>query len=236
MGCYGHIGPVTNHPLDRPIWHTLNGAHADLSMGGPDARRFRPEIHILGAAADDGAEAQTALAALVPEQGELGLVEPVAPGPLANATQTFNAIIEQMVLHRWTPPQPRKARWRPLGDADAADMLELATLTRPGPYVLGTHRLGEFVGIRQSGKLVAMAGERMKPPGYTEVSAVCTHPDARGQGFGAQLMAVVIERALARDDSVFLHAFPGNSAIAIYKALGFRKRRDMHYVRYARAI
>jgi predicted GNAT family acetyltransferase len=224
------------HSLDRPIWHTLNGAHAALGTGGPLAKRFRPEIHILGAAADNGVEAQAALAALVPDEGELGLVEADAPHPLEGATQTFSAIIEQMVLGDWTPPKPCETGWQPLGDADAEDMLELATLTKPGPYVLGTHRLGDFVGIRQGGKLVAMAGERMKPAGYTEVSAVCTHPDARGQGFGAQLMAVVIERALARGDGVFLHAFPGNSAIAIYEALGFRKRRDMHYVRYARAI
>jgi predicted GNAT family acetyltransferase len=221
--------------LDRPIWHTLSGAHASLGIGGPLARRFRPKIHILGAAADDGAEAQAALAALVPVEGELGLVEPVAPVPLPGAEQTFDAIIEQMVLHDWKPPQPRDTGWQPLGDADAADMLALATLTKPGPYVLGTHKLGDFVGIRREGRLIAMAGERMKPRGYTEVSAVCTHPDARGHGFGAQLMAVVIERALARGDGVFLHAFPGNSAIAIYEALGFRKRRDMHYVRFARA-
>lgn len=224
------------HILDRPIWHTLNGAHAALGMGGALARRFRPDIHILGAAADEGAEAHAALAELVPAQGELGLVEPVAPPPLAGAEQTFNAIIEQMVLHDWQPPKPRETRWQPLGETDAADMLELATLTKPGPYVLGTHRLGDFVGIRRDGQLVAMAGERMKPPGYTEVSAVCTHPDARGHGYGAQLMAVVIERALARGDGVFLHAFPGNSAVTIYEALGFRKRRDMHYVRYARPI
>jgi predicted GNAT family acetyltransferase len=222
------------HILDRPIWQTLNGAHAALGMGGQLARRFRPEIHILGAAADNSVEAQAALAAMVPEDGELGLVEPIAPQPLAGAVQTFNAIIEQMVLHDWTPPKPRETGWQPLGDADAADMLELATLTKPGPYVIGTHRLGDFVGIRRNGKLLAMAGERMKPPGYTEVSAVCTHPDARGQGFGAQLMAVVIKRASARGDGVFLHAFPGNSAVQIYNALGFRKRRDMHYVRYAR--
>ncbi|HTI31893.1 MAG TPA: GNAT family N-acetyltransferase [Sphingomonas sp.] len=223
------------HVLDRPIWHTLNGAHLALGMGGPLARRFRPDIHILGAAAHDGPAAQTSLASLVPAEGELGVVEPVPPPPLTGARQTFAALLDQMHLVDWTPPEPRDTGWQPLGEADAEDMLELATLTKPGPYVLGTHRLGDFVGIRRDGKLVAMAGERMKPPGYTEVSAVCTHPDARGHGYGAQLMAVVIKRALARGDGVFLHAFPGNSAIAIYEALGFRKRRDMHYVRYARA-
>jgi ribosomal protein S18 acetylase RimI-like enzyme len=223
-----------SHILDRPIWHTLNGAHAALGTGGSLAKRFRPEIHILGAAADRNAEAQAELAGLVPADGELGVVEAEAPLPLVDTMRTFDAIIEQMVLHEWTPPKPRETGWQPLGEGDAVDMLELATLTKPGPYVLGTHRLGDFVGIRREGRLVAMAGERMRPPGYTEVSAVCTHPDVRGHGFGAQLMAVVIERALARGDGVFLHAFPGNSAIAIYEALGFRKRRDMHYVRFAR--
>lgn len=222
------------HILDRPIWHSLLGKHAPLATGGPMAKRYRPDVHILAAAVDDKPEAQAALAALVPADGELGLVEAAAPPPLAGAERTFDAIIEQMVLRDWTPPKPRDTGWQPLDETDAADMLELATLTKPGPFVLGTHRLGDFVGIRRDGRLVAMAGERMKPPGYTEISAVCTHPDVRGQGFGAQLMAVVIKRALARGDGVFLHAFPGNSAIAIYEALGFRKRRSMHYVRFAR--
>ena len=226
---------MTRLILDRPIWHTLDGAHRALATGGPLARRFRPEIHILGAAADAGAEAQAALAALVPQDGELGIVEPAPPPPLPGARQTFAAAIDQMQLVDWTPPKSRDLDWVPLGEADAAEMLDLATLTKPGPYVLGTHRLGDFVGLRRDGRLVAMAGERMKPPGYTEVSAVCTHPNARGHGFGAALMAVVIERARARGDGVFLHAFPGNSAIAIYETLGFRKRRDMHYVRFARA-
>ena len=93
-----------------------------------------------------------------------------------------------------------------LGDADAAEMLALATLTEPGPFFTRTHRLGDFIGIRHAGRLVAMAGERMKPEGFTEVSGVCTHPDFRGRGYAGALMRVVAARIAARGEMPFLHA------------------------------
>ena len=85
-----------------------------------------------------------------------------------------------------------------LGAEDAADMLELATLTKPGPYLLRTHELGSFVGIRVEGKLVAMAGERLKVPGFTEISGVCTHPDFRGRGYAGILSRIVATRISER--------------------------------------
>jgi predicted GNAT family acetyltransferase len=116
----------------------------------------------------------------------------------------------------------------PLGEQDAGEMLALASLTEPGPFFARTHRLGGFVGVKQGGKLVAMAGERMKPPGYTEVSGVCTHPDYRGRGYAAGLMRVVGRAILARGDLPFLHVYASNTgAIALYHGLGFTLRRTM---------
>lgn len=115
-----------------------------------------------------------------------------------------------------------------LGAADADAMMELTSLTRPGPFLPGTQRLGRFVGIRIDGRLAAMAGERLKPGHWTEVSAVCTHPDFRGRGLAAQLSSLVVERILARGERPFIHAFADNRrAIRLYQALGFTTRCEM---------
>jgi predicted GNAT family acetyltransferase len=107
-------------------------------------------------------------------------------------------------------------------------MFDLATLTKPGPYFARTHRLGDFVGVKQDGRLIAMAGERMKPDGFTEVSGVCTHPDARGRGYAGALMRVVVAKILARGETPFLHVYAANTgAIGLYETLGFALRREV---------
>jgi predicted GNAT family acetyltransferase len=116
----------------------------------------------------------------------------------------------------------------PLTDADAPQMLALATLTQPGPFFAHTHRLGSFFGIKRDRTLVAMAGERMKLPGFTEVSGVCTHPDHRGHGYGEALSRLVAGLILDRGETPFLHAYAHNEgAISLYRRLGFTLRARM---------
>ncbi|HSX57026.1 MAG TPA: GNAT family N-acetyltransferase [Sphingomonas sp.] len=214
------------HPLDRPVWTALTGRQSGFATGDARALRYRPEINLLAAAADDTPEALAALAALVPPGGKIATVEgvhtPVPPG-LAVAKQ---AMLVQMIAERPAPAEP--IGHLDLGDADAPEMLALATLTEPGPFVEATHRLGGFIGVRVDGKLVAMAGERMRAPGLTEVSAVCTHPDWRGRGYAGKLMRVVMDRIVARGEAPFLHSYATNAgAIALYEKLGFRVRREV---------
>ena len=117
-----------------------------------------------------------------------------------------------------------------LGEADAPAMLALATLTRPGPFRSRTRELGPFVGIRQDGELVAMAGRRLQVDGFTELSGVCTHPDHRGKGYAAALSRVVVGEILAAGEEAFLHAFADHEAtIAFYRGLGFETRARMTY-------
>jgi predicted GNAT family acetyltransferase len=112
-----------------------------------------------------------------------------------------------------------------LGDPDASEMLALARLTEPGPFLPRTHTMGRFIGIRINGRLAAMAGERMRFPGFTEVSGVCTHPDFRGQGMARRLSSVVANAIQQRSDQAFLHAWTTNhAAIALYENLGFELR------------
>lgn len=215
------------HPLDRPVWNTLTTRHAALASGDGRAWRIDAAVGPFAAPVDAGRDGLAALAGLVPAGDELWLVEG-EPLPLpAGLRLRQEAALDQMVAAAVAPPTPA-FEIQPLGDADAAEMLALATLTRPGPFRTRTHELGNFVGVRDGGRLVAMAGERMKVPGFTEVSGVCTHPDHRGRGYAAQLMRAVASRILARGEAAFLHVYPSNAgAIALYEALGFRRRRGM---------
>ena len=117
----------------------------------------------------------------------------------------------------------------PLDEADAEAMLALATLTKPGPFSLKALSFGRFWGIKLDGRLIAMAGERMKQPGYTELSGLCAHPDFQGQGLGKMLLHFVAGEICARGEQPYLHAYAANTrAIALYESIGFKLRRAMN--------
>ena len=190
-------------------------------------RRFAPAYGPLTGIADHSPDSLAALAALGPPGSVMALMLTEAIPALPGTTVIQRDVCDQMIAERPLPPAPAFAA-EVLGDADGPEMLALATLTKPGPFAHRTHQLGDFVGVRQGGVLVAMAGERMRPPGFTEVSAVCTHPDHRGHGYAGRLMRLVMAGIVARGETPFLHVFEHNTgAIALYKALGFALRRRM---------
>ena len=117
-----------------------------------------------------------------------------------------------------------------LGPGDTEEMLDLAMRTRPGPFLPRTRELGEFLGIRRGGALVAMAGERLHPPGWTEISGVCTEEGWRGHGFATRLMRVLVAGIRARGETPFLHALASNTgAVRLYESMGFRLRRTITF-------
>lgn len=215
------------HPLDRPIWQSLASDYRNFAVGDDRARRFDPNIHFFAAAADQEDDSQMALAALAGESAPIALVEATPVTPPRGLRIERAVPLDQMLLDRPFQARGGAVSAVPLGDPDAEEMLALAALTRPGPFFTQTHRMGGFVGVRDAGRLVAMAGQRLKLPGFTEVSAVCTHPDYRGRGLAPALMAIVIDRILARGEQVFLHAFPDNPAIRLYSEMGFTRRATM---------
>lgn len=225
-----------SHPLDRPVWNSLHVRLAHLAIGGGKAVGFERSCEEFVAAGDRSPEALAAVAALIPPGREASYVEheawPLPPG----ATLVKHAVLTQMIAEDGIGEPDTGLPLLELGDEDAPEMLALATLCRPGPYFANTHRLGGFVGIRdEAGRLIAMAGERFQVGRFTEISAVSTHPDARGCGLARNLMRVVGSRIAARGEIAFLHTYPDNvGAIALYEQLGFRPRAEINYTIFRR--
>jgi predicted GNAT family acetyltransferase len=118
-----------------------------------------------------------------------------------------------------------------LGPEDVPELLELTRRTQPGPFRPRTIELGSYLGVRRDGALVAMAGQRLHPPGWTEISAVCTHPDHRGQGLASALVRALGHEIRGRGERPFLHAAATNdTAIALYESLGFAVRRAVTFL------
>ena len=215
------------HPLDRPVWSALTTRQAHLAIGDGRALRLAPDYGLFAAAADTSRDSLKALAALVPAQGAIALVEAEAPPDVPGAVMEPRAVW-QMTVEALAPAKAPAFKTVPLAEADAPQMLALATLTAPGPFFKQTNALGDFIGVKDDGRLVAIAGERMKPEGFTEVSGVCTHPDFRGRGYAGGLMRMVAAHILARGETPFLHVYASNAgAIGLYESLGFSLRRPV---------
>jgi predicted GNAT family acetyltransferase len=217
------------HPLERPVWSSLTTYHQPLSQGGDLARRFKPDVNLFASAADDSPAALEALSALTGPGDNIFILQVPNIALPSGFAEVKVARGVQMVAERKVGVEAVDKDMLPLGDADASEMLALALLTEPGPFLQRTHTMGSFLGIRIDGRLAAMAGERMRFPGYTEVSGVCTHPDFRGRGLARRLSAAVMARIAARGDQPFLHAWKTNTAaISLYAALGFKLRTEVN--------
>lgn len=214
--------------LDRPIWSALSTRHLALSLGGPLARRYAKDVNLFASAADDSAPALAALADLV-QPGERIFVLQVPDIAVPDGLAPLKAARGiQMVATRRIEPVGSEEDLLHLTDADAQEMLALATLTEPGPFLTRTHVMGSFLGVRIDGRLAAMAGERFRFPGHTEVSGVCTHPDFRHRGLARRLSAAVAARIESRGEQPILHAWQTNRpAISLYESLGFEIRAEV---------
>ncbi len=223
-----------DHPLDHPVWTALTTRQESLARIEGGIRRYRPEFGPFAASADGTAVSLAGLASLVPEGSQVYLAqrEVIDPPPGLRVLRVAKAV--QMIVARIIGPSD-EFPCDVLTSDNAPEMLALAQLTRPGPFAERTHELGCFLGIRHEGRLVAMAGERMKPGPFTEISGVCTHPDHRGKGYAAGLTREVGRAILARGETPFLHAFSDNAnAIALYGRLGFTMRWEPLLIALAR--
>lgn len=220
---------TSRHPLDNPARASLLGPHASLAERRGTALRYLPDVSPFAALPDDPGEADWADLAGLAGPGGLVATAGVAVTPPAGWTPLRELAGVQLTGdHVAVVPDTEAV---PLGPADVPEMLDLAARTQPGPFLPRTIEFGGYLGIRRDGHLVAMAGERLRPPGWTEISAVCTAEEFRGQGLAARLTLAVAAAIRARGDTPFLHATANNvTAIRLYESLGFQLRRDAIFV------
>jgi ribosomal protein S18 acetylase RimI-like enzyme len=210
--------------LDNPAWAALTGPHAHFAEVVGNAARYPGEVapfHALADATDRHAWADLA------ELAGPGADISVADAPLTAypgwEVVTSVAGVQLVDVSVRAAPDPAAVE---LTAADVPEILGLIDRCRPGPFRKRTIELGTYLGIRRDGALIAMAGERLHPPGWTEISAVCTDPAFRGQGLATRLVRAVAAGIRARGETPFLHTAAANTtAIRLYESIGFRLRR-----------
>lgn len=211
---------MSHTALANPVWHALTGPHLHLSQGSGPAHRYHPEVSpFLGVESPAGL---LHIAELV-TPGDYGLIMADFDVPEAppGFTITQRAVALQMIARDVTRVEP-PAPLLDLGAEDGPEMLELADLTRPGPFGPQTWRMGPFKGIRDGRRLIAMTGHRLHLPDHTEISGVCTHPDHLGHGYARALVSHLTHRILESGKTPFLQVLPDNhGAISVYRKLGF---------------
>lgn len=215
--------------LDDAAWHALSGRHARFAEGDDLVRRYRPDVAPFVAVRNwDDPRVWDSLVGLVGHGAEVGLsgAVPELPDGWEHLWQGEGVqLVETEALHPVPDPDVLL-----LGEADVPEMLALVERNRPGPFLPRTHELGRYIGFRRGGRLVAMAGERLKPDGWTEVSAVSTDEAYRRQGMASRLVLDLAFHIQERGDRVLMHAAATNvGAIAAYERLGFARRTGMRF-------
>jgi predicted GNAT family acetyltransferase len=238
---------MSNVLLDNPVLASLYYSQDELGRCSEQAAVYHPDISPLAGLTGPLSPALRELAALVPKGSGVGVVTVEEALPERPEWRALGVMrLHQMVCEAPSPSPKAEAEamaeaeeFDDLTTADVAEMLELTQLTDPGPFLIRTIEMGRYIGVRKGirrgvrkgGRLVAMAGERMRLPGWVEISAVCTHPEGRGHGYAARLVACLLKDCFANQQCAFLHVRDGSvseaGAIAIYERLGFRHRRDL---------
>jgi ribosomal protein S18 acetylase RimI-like enzyme len=212
--------------LDNPIWAALTTGHAALARSAGIARRYASDVSPLAGLKEPTAAAFADLAALVGPEEHVGLFTSEPPELPSGWRVDRSRLIDQMIctqLARQSSSSPL-----PLRHSDVPEMIALAAETDPGPFLPETIRMGRYFGIRSSGgRLIAMAGERLKLNRFTEVSAVCTSPEFRGHGHARALVEFLVAQAFTEGKVPFLHVKGENTAKSLYEKIGFRVRREI---------
>jgi len=215
--------------LDNPAWHALTGPHARFAIGGDLARRYPDEVAPFVAVRSwDDPGVWDALREIVAPGEAFGLSGFEGELPAGWSFVGGGDGVQLVETPALTPRPDDEAIT--LGADDVADMLAIVERNQPGPFRPRTHELGRYIGIRRGGRLIAMAGERLHPEGWTEISAVAVDEDHRRQGLASRLVLDVAFHIQERGDRALMHAAAANTgAIAAYERLGFALRRHTRF-------
>ncbi|HEX8378458.1 MAG TPA: GNAT family N-acetyltransferase [Pedobacter sp.] len=215
------------HPLDNPIWHALNTGNSDLATGDDQAKILARDVGVFAGlkqnsignllSLSEKTTSESIVVLFVPSEVSIpNIWEVVVKKPLC-----------QMVYVRNEPPE-ENGEATALTETHVDAMLELTALTEPGPFLRRTIDFGNYQGIFKDGKLIAMAGQRLKPGAYVEISAVCTRPGYTGRNYAGRLIKNQINHILRNSCIPFLHVLPENhAAFRLYQKLGFEVRKEL---------
>jgi ribosomal protein S18 acetylase RimI-like enzyme len=217
------------HPLDNPARSALTGPHAHFAQQRGNILRYPVDVAPFMALPEIPDDADWAdIAALAGPGARVPLTGVTVDPPAGWAVVAQFAGVQLVGDAIAAAPDAEAIRLTP---ADVPEMLALVERTEPGPFLPRTIELGTYLGIRRDGRLVAMAGERLHPPGWTEISAVCTDSALRGQGLATRLVHAVAAGIRDRGETPFLHALASNAnAIRLYESLGFRLRHNTDFL------
>jgi ribosomal protein S18 acetylase RimI-like enzyme len=220
------------HPLDNAVWWALGSRHRALACAHGRARRYQSNVSVFGAVDRFDPASWRDLADLVGPSRSCALFRDSVPADLpVGWTEISRRRGRQMIVARQALATVRPVPLRRLTDEDVPQMVDLVARTEPGPFRTGTIQMGRYFGHFEGAMLVSMAGERMGFDGYTEISAVCTHPDARGRGLASALTHHVAAGIVERGEMPFLHVAESNDvAFRVYEKLGFVQRRIIEIV------
>jgi predicted GNAT family acetyltransferase len=222
--------------LDYPIWTALTTRQAHLGQGDALARRYHPDVAPFAALASETPAAYEALHQLLLPGEQVALLSQDSVSPVDALQTTRVGDLHQMLATQHKSGSVDDQGVIALSHADAKDMLDLVQKTKPGPFAKRTHEMGNYIGIRDQGRLIAMAGERMCIDGYVEISAVCVDDDWRGRGVAGRLVTILRRQIEQRGQTPFLHVLGGNRlAIGLYESLGFEIRRTFQLTRIGHA-
>ncbi|WP_047224684.1 GNAT family N-acetyltransferase [Protofrankia coriariae] len=221
--------PDRRHPLDNPARWSLTGAHAHLAERRGNVLRYPVDVSPFVALPEQPDTADwNDMAALAGPGALVPLAGVSVPPPRGWEVVRRGAGVQLVGDGLAAALDDEAVRLQP---SDVPEMLALVAATKPGPFLPRTIELGTYLGIRRNGVLVAMAGERLHPPGWTEVSAVCTDSAFQGQGLATRLVRAVAAGIRERGETPFLHAAADNTnAIRLYLSLGFRFRREATFL------
>lgn len=218
------------HVLDNPAWNALISGNQPLSFGSQSVRYFDKEVSPFAAFKENTEDNFLLLHAILPHNGPVLFVTPIEIKipPVWKVLRVISGF--QMVYEELETLPETSMDLVNLSDEHIPPMVALIQLTHPGPFASRTIDFGHYKGIFEENKLVAMAGQRLHAFNYTEVSAVCTHPDYTGKGYARQLLLAQLRRMKAAATIPFLHVRDDNErAIKVYRDLGFYTRSNVYF-------
>ncbi|HEY0245467.1 MAG TPA: GNAT family N-acetyltransferase [Mucilaginibacter sp.] len=218
-----------NHVLDNPAWNALISGSKNLSNGSESVKYFAKDVSPFVGLKENPEESLKILYDLVPDESLSGVIS-INEMEIPRPWKLLQCVRSLQLIYNGTAEPDEVAELVTLTDEHIPQMLALTKLTNPGPFEARTIDFGHYRGVFEDNKLVAMAGQRLNPLPYAEISAVCTHPDHLGKGYARRLLMYHVHRIKAAGEIPFLHVRHDNyRAINVYKDLGFETRTEINF-------